>query len=75
MIRGVSSGGQRVLVGITRSSLELLLKGESLLSPAFEGPGPDIVIIFAEDDRGLRERLRGEGRVGPLTVEHDRRSS
>lgn len=75
MIRGVSPEGKQILVGLTRSSLELLLKGEQLLSPRFDDLGPDIVIIFAEDDRALRDMLKAKGSMGPHTVEHDRRKS
>lgn len=75
MIRGVAADGQQILVGLTRSSLELLLQGKPLLSPGFDGRGPDIVIVFAEDDKALRARLKAGGSMGPHTVEHDRRKS
>ena len=74
MIRGISALGQ-ILVGVTRSSLEKLQTGEVLVSPAFEGRGPEILIIFAEDDRALRARLAKDGFTGPQTVEKDHRSS
>lgn len=74
MIRGVTRDGS-IVVGLTRSSLRLLESGENLVSPAFEDRGPHIVIVFAEDDRALKEKLTGEGRLTPSTVVADRRES
>ena len=74
MIRGVSTNGN-IVVGLTRSSINLLLEGKTLASPAFDGRGPEILIVFAEDDKALRARLTSDGRMGASTVEHDRRRS
>jgi hypothetical protein len=64
-----------ILIGLTRSSLDKLQEGHSLVSPAFDGRGPRILIVFAEDDRALREKLTSSGQMGPQTRESDRRSS
>jgi len=74
MMRGVGPSGQ-VLVGLTRSALERLLKGEHVLSPGFDERGPDVILVFAEDDKALRAKLQGDGFMAPHTVEIDRRRS
>lgn len=74
MIRGLAQDGS-VVVGLTRSSLRLLESGEWLVSPAFEGHGPRILVVFAEDDRALKEKLTAAGRMTPSTVVVDSRKS
>lgn len=74
MMRGIGTSGQ-VLVGFTRSAVERLLKGEHVVSPGFDGCGPDIVMVFAEDDKALRTKLQSDGFMTPHTLEIDRRRS
>ncbi len=74
MIRGIAANGS-VVVGLTRSALKLLLEGKPVLSPGFDNLGPDVVIVFAEDDKALRAKLKEKASIGPQTVEHDRRKS
>lgn len=74
MIRAFQRDGA-IFIGLTRSSLELLEKGEQLVSPAYDDIGPVIVLEFAENDAALRDRLLVDGRLQASTSVRDKRSS
>jgi hypothetical protein len=72
MMRGVTKNGT-VVIGLVRSSLEILEAGEELLSPAYGGHGPAVVLLFAETDEELRVALTEHGRFTARTQETDLR--
>lgn len=73
MLRAITVDGN-ILIGLTRSSLELLDAGETLVSPGYEG-GPDIMLVFGETDAALRAKLRAGGHTHAGTKEFDKRPS
>lgn len=74
MMRGVLPDG-RVLIGLIRSSVEQLEAGNTLVSPGYDGHGPDVLLVFAETDADLRAQLTEAGRLTPRTVRVDKRRS